>query len=288
LATIPPDPKQLFAEAERYRELGDTYHAVKLYKRVIKLVKDWVAPYLALGRIYKERREWKPAFHYFKKTVALKPQLREAWWSLAIAATALKKDRVARSIWAKFGMQDMPHTGEGLQLAYRGTFEILWMRAQDPAKAHILSIPHPDSGFRFRDIVLYERKPVGHHVVGNERIPVYAELGVFKRSPYQTFSCLLHAPTPEQLKKLEEMCFGARLGFEIWSNAARSMVVGNPKAFPEYYSRAILPPDEARTDDSTSEHVLVGLAATHEAEVFHVLDAWEIVALGSYSDLCAY
>ncbi|RMF00477.1 MAG: hypothetical protein D6772_06305, partial [Bacteroidetes bacterium] len=265
----------------------DIYHAVKLYKCVIKLVDHWVAPYLELGRIYQERREWKPAFHYYKKTVMLEPNLREAWWSLAIAATALKKERVARSIWNKFGIREMPQTGEGLQLAYNNTFEILWMKAQDPAKGHILSIPHPDSGFRFRDVVLYERKPIGYHVVNQQRIPVYAELGLFKRSPYQTFSCLLHAPGPEQLAKLEKLCFSARLGFEIWSNAARSMVVGNPQAFPEYYSRSILPPEQAGQSDS-HEHVLVGLAATHEAEVLHVLDAWEIVTLGSYSDLCAY
>lgn len=287
MAYIPPDPQQLFEEAKRYQQLGDVYHAVKLFKRIVKLSPEWVAPYLELGRIYQSRREWKPAFHYFKKTVAFVPDQREAWWSLGIAATALKKDRIARSVWAKFGVQELPRTGEGLRLSYNGSFEILWMLAQDPAKGHILSIPHPDSGFRYRDVVLYERKAVGYHVVEQRRIPVYQELGVFKRSPYQTFSCLLHHPNPEQIKQLERLCLEAKLGFEVWSNAARSMVLNNPKAFPEYYSRPILPP-ETPSDDTPDDHALIAIAALHEAEVLHILDAWQIIALGNYSDLCAY
>lgn len=282
---IPPDHKQLFEEAERYGRLGDVYHAVKLYKRVMKLEPEWPAPYLALGRIYHSRREWKPAFYYFKKTVAFLPELREAWWCLGIAATALKKWRVARSVWAKFGLSELPGNPEGLRLTYDGTFEILWMSAIDPARARILSIPHPASGFRFRDEVLYERKPVGHHIVANRRVPVYAELGLVKRSHYRTYSCLLHNASAEQIQRLEKLCYDARLGFEIWSNAARSMVVNNPQAFPEYYGRSILPAEEK---DIPEDHALIAIAAMHQAEVLHVLDAWQVIALGQYSDLRGY
>lgn len=282
---IPPDHKQLFEEAERYGQLGDVYHAVKLYKRVIKLEPDWSAPYLALGRIYHERREWKPAFYYFKKTVAFLPELREAWWCLAIAATALKKWRVARSVWSKFGLSELSGKPEGLRLTYDGTFEILWMSAIDPARARILSIPHPASGFRFRDEVLYERKAVGHHIVDNRRVPVYAELGQVKRSHYRTYSCLLHNVSAKHIQQLEKLCYETRIGFEIWSNAARSMVVDNPQAFPEFYGRSILPAEEKDTPD---DHALIALAAVHQAEVLHVLDAWQVITLGQYSDLRAY
>ena len=281
---IPPDHKQLFEEAERYGKLGDVYHAVKLYKRIIKLEPDWPAPYLALGRIYHQRREWKPAFHYFKKTVAFLPELREGWWCLGIAATALKKRRIARSVWSKFGLSQLPGKPEGLRLTYDNTFEILWMSAIDPAQARILSIPHPASGFRFRDEVLYERKPVGHHIVSNRRVPVYQELGIMKRSHYRTYSCLLHHASAKQIQQLERLCYDARLGFEIWSNAARSMVIDNPQAFPEYYGRSILPAQEETPDD----HALIAIAAMHQVEVLHVLDAWEVISLGQYSDLRAY
>ena len=59
-----PKKEQLYKEACRYDELGDTYNAVKLFKTIIKLDPSWAAPFLALGRIYFKRREWKPCFHY--------------------------------------------------------------------------------------------------------------------------------------------------------------------------------------------------------------------------------
>ncbi|MEM1215149.1 MAG: tetratricopeptide repeat protein [Bacteroidota bacterium] len=282
---IPPDHQQLFEEARRYEALGDSYHAIKLYKRIVKLVPEWMPPYLALGRQYHQRHEWKPCYHYFKKTVALAPDEREAWWGLGMAATALKKWRVARSVWSKFGMGKISPQPEGLRLTYNGQFEILWMRPESPAHGRILSIPHPDSGFHYGDLVMYERKPIGHHIVDQRRVPVYAEFGHFKRSPYQTFSCLVHHVTEKQILQLEQMCYSARLGFEVWSNAARGMVLDHPEAFPEYYGRSILPKEDL---DTPQDHALIAIAALHQAEVLHVLDAWQVVSLGAYSDLRGY
>lgn len=283
---IPPDHQQLYEEALRYEKLGDVYHAVKLHKRIIKLVPDWVASYAALGRIYHLRREWKPSFHYCKKAVALQPNLRDTWWQLGIAAFALKKVRLARSVWSKFGMQAIGSKAEGLRLVYNNTFEILWMLPLSPASARIMSIPHPDSGFRFRDLVLYDRQVIGHHIVAQKRVPVYSELGCLKRSPYDTYSCLIHQVTEAQIQQLEKLCYDAQLGFEVWSNAARSMVVNNPEAFPEYYGRSILPSEEA--EGAIQDHALIAIAAIHQVEVLHVLDAWQVIALGQYSDLRRY
>ena len=78
---IPPDHQQLFEEAERYWKLGDVYHAVKLHKRIIKLVPDWHPPYLALARIYHQRREWKPSFYYFKNQKALDTYVNSELWN---------------------------------------------------------------------------------------------------------------------------------------------------------------------------------------------------------------
>lgn len=283
---LPPDHKQLFEEARRYEELGDVYHATKLYKRVIKLAPDWVDAYAALGSIYFWRKEWKPCFHYCKKAVAIQPDLRDSWWQLGMAAYALKKPRLARSVWAKFGMLEIARQPEGLRLVYNNTFEILWMQAVNASAARIMSIPHPDSGFRFRDLVLYNRQLIGHHIVAQKRVPVYDEMGVFKRSPYDTYSCLIHHVTEEQIKQLEKLCYDARLGFEVWSNAARGMVVDNPQAFPEFYGRSILPSEEST--ENLHEHALIAIAAIHQAEVIHVLDAWQVIALGQYSDLRCY
>lgn len=281
----PRELQQLLDEANRYEELGDTYHAVKLYKRLTRLAPDWFPPFLRLGFIYHQRREWKPAFHYFKKTVALTTDCREAWWSLGMAATAQKKWRIARSVWAKFGLTDLPRKPEGLRLSYDGSFEILWMLPLDPARAQIVSIPHPASGYRYREVLLYERKPIGHHIVNRRRVPVYEEMGLFKSSPFQTFSCLLHTKEVTAVQRLERLCHTANLGFEVWSNASRGMVIDHPRAFPEFYGRDVFPNEDDATNDN---QCLVAIAAMHEAEVQRVLNDWQIITLHQYSDLRAY
>ena len=280
---IDPEHIALFDEARRYDEAGDTYNAVKLYKRLTKLSADWAEPYFHLSLIYKRRHEWKQVFHYSKRTVSLAPANQEAWWNLGIAAVGLKKTRLARSIWTKFGWdsKQKPRHPYGLQLTYEDAYEILWMQPLDPARAQILSIPHPASGLRFREEVLYDRKPVGYHVVSKRRIPVYASLGSVKRSPFQTFSCLVHvAPDSAAVKQLELLCANAGIGFEVWSNAARIFTPEHRRAFPEYYSDLV--PRES------TDQCLVALAALHEAEVQRVLNNWQIITFAQYSDVRGY
>jgi tetratricopeptide (TPR) repeat protein len=280
----PQDWRQLLDQARSYEQAGDVYNAIKLYKRVAKLEPEQPEAYERMGGVYQQRREWKPAFHYHKKALSLSPANREVWWRLGIAATALNKLKLAGSVWSKFG----PAPGgdgspEGLRLAYDDSFEILWMRALDPARAQILSIPHPASGLRFREVVLYNRQPIGYHVVSNRRVPVYDELGSWKKSPFQTFSCLLHTAAPNHIQQLEDLCRKHGAGFELWSNASRSLVINHPRAFPEYYSREILPNQPQHTASC-----IVAIAALHQAEVQHILNAWQIISLAQYSDLVGY
>lgn len=279
---IDPEHNDLFEKAQRAEQQGDAYEAVKLYRLLTKQVPNWSEPFFRLARIYKDRQEWKPSFHFHKRTVALDTTNREAWWNLSIAATALKKDRLARSIWTKFGWDRDKQASQpyGLQLSYQDAYEILWMHPLDPCRARILSIPHPGSRLRFREVVLYDRQKVGYHVVDNRRIPIYESLGSFKRSPYQTFSCLLHTTDADSIQQLEQLANKAGIGFEIWSNASRAFTPEHRNAFPEYYSN--LHPDEY------IDHCLIALAAIHEAEIQHLINSWQLLTFDEYSDLRAY
>ena len=279
---IEPEYDKLLEEAQRYERGGDTYTAIKLYRRLIKMRPEGVVPYRRLGQIYKHRREWKPTFHYCKRSVALDATDRTSWWNLGIAATGLKKYRMARSVWAKFGHNDRAGARHplGLQIRHQGQYEILWMKPLDPCRGEIISIPHPGSGLHYKQVMLYDREPVGHHVINRRRIAIQAELGSHRLSPFQTFSCLLHTGSEAAIQQLDKMCQKAGVGFEVWSNALRAFTPEHRRAFPEYY--ADLLPKENR------DQCLVALAATHEAEVLHLLDAWQLVSLASYSDLRAY
>lgn len=279
---LPENYLAVFETARRYDEGGDLYHAVKLYKKTIRLNPEFPTAYRHLGMIYSDRKEWKPAFHYWKKAVSLDTDDRDAWWQMGLAATALKKLRIAQSIWSKFGLEK-PDLNQplGLRLKHADGFEILWMQPLDASRCRILSIPHPGSDLRFRQMMLYDRRgEKGFNVVKHHRIPVFDAVDRLKGSPYQTFSCLLHTSETAAIDRLERLCHDAGLGFEVWSNASRSLTFNQASTFPEYYND-ILP-------KSNKGATLVAMAALHPAEVERVLNNWQIIHLEQYSDLRAY
>ncbi|WP_116128262.1 tetratricopeptide repeat protein [Lewinella sp. IMCC34183] len=286
---VPPNYLDLYEQALRYDRVGDPYTAVKLLKKVTRIVPEWADAFRVLGTIYSRRHEWKPAFHYWSKTVALDADDRDAWWQLGLAAVPLKRMRIAQTVWSKFGFADLDTKRPlGLQLRHQDGYEILWMQALDAARGRVVSIPHPGSGMRYRDLMLYDRRgQQGYNVIGRRRVPIYDAVTRIKRSPYQTFSCLLHTGDAARIEQLEQLCYDAGLGFEVWSNATRAVQHDRAnasdderRAFPEYYSD-LLP----RPENGTA---LVAIAAVHPAEVERVLNAWQIISLQQYSDLRGY
>lgn len=279
---IPPNHLALFEEARRYELKGDAYTAVKLYKKIIRLAPDFVPAFEALAAFYQLRHEWKPCFHYWKKVLALDADRREAWWGLGLAAIGLKKMRLAHSVWTKFGLEkiDLRHP-IGLQIAHPDGYEILWIQALDAGRGRVLSIPHPGSGLRFRETMLYNRRAQkGVSVVNGQQVPIFEAVGSLKSSPYSTFSCLLHTSEEKAIRQLEQLCFDAGIGFEVWSNASQAMQLKSVKAFPEYY-HDILPKNQGNI-------TLVAMAALHPAEIERILNNWQIISLKQFSDLCNY
>ena len=271
--------QQLFKAAENYERSSDVYNAVKLFKKIIRLQPDWAPPYARLAGLYKSRQDWKATLHYSKKAVALDSLDQDSWWTLGIAATALKKWRIGRSVWTKFGWTAKPKTLGCLRLQYDNRFEIVWMQMLDPARGMILNIPHPASDRRYRDVVLFDRRNVvGHNIYNKRKVPVYDELGEFKRSLFQVFFFFLHDPSPDDVKALEIICNNNGLGFEIWSNATSELLPANRKDPPEFYGPQWL-------EQSYKGGALAAIAAQHEAEVLHALNSWQIITLKNYSGL---
>lgn len=273
--------KAFFEQALAYDRQGDPYNAIKLYKRIVKLAPHWVPPFARLAELYKYRREWKPALHYAKKTVVLEPGHQLAWWTIGIAATALRKWRVAHRVWKKFGFDPgQPwRVPLSVRLQYQGRFELLFARSVDPARAIIENIPDPASGRRFHDLVLYDNVVAGHQVVGRHRFPVYDELALIKPSLFHTFSCVLHTGERKAVRLLDDICREAGLGFENWSNASRVKTGVLQNSLPEYNV-----PDRLAGNETTGK-VLVAIAAPGEGDVLRVLSSWEVISLQTYSDL---
>lgn len=268
----------LYLNASNYDRKGDVYNAVKLYKRIIRLNADWSPPYYQLGLIYKNRQEWKACLHYHKKFLARDSSVRQAWWNLGIAASALKKWRIARNVWNKFGLSPTGANPHCIQLKTANLFELFWVQSLDPARGRISNIPFPASDRRYGDIVLFDNEIVGYNVVNNRRVPIYPELGLFKRSVYRTWSCLLIGASKKDIQTLEQLCQNASLGFEIWSNASRAYSPQFESHLPEYYS----PTDLTETPE---EGVIVALAGKREKAIVDTLNSWEVISLKQYTGL---
>ncbi len=269
---------QLYQQAIGYDVLDDVYHAVKLLRLCIRLEPDWLPPYLLLAAVYKRRREWKQVLYYSKKAVALNAQEQDCWWDLGIAAAALGKERLAKAVWQKFNPSALPGALISLRLEHSSLFELTWAKTLDPVRALLLSIPHPDSDLQYRDIVLFDREPVGINISGKKKVPVYPVLGRVKRSFYQTFTCVLRQPSATCLHTLEGLCSDAGIGFEMWTEASWAKTVSIPGKLPEYYGNLAFPKMET-TD------VWAAFAVKSEKELTQVLDNWKIISLKDYSHL---
>ncbi|HMQ46328.1 MAG TPA: hypothetical protein PKA00_01670 [Saprospiraceae bacterium] len=272
----------MYELAHQYELEGDSYHAIKLYKRIIRECKEWAPPFVRLGLMYKYRRDWKACLYYNKKAVSLEVDNRESWWSLAIAATALQKTRLNHTVWSKFGYsaknQSFPPI-VSVRLLYEQQMELIGVAANSPASGYITSIPHPNAPYRYRDLILFDNALRGyHHGTDNKRYPIYDDLGLLKRAYYQTFSCQLSSCAEEVLRTLEQLCQDNELGFEVWSAASQAFSRISSTRLPEYFSFPKL------------DHgaVLVALAAKADQEVLHVLNAWQVITLETYFDLVAY
>lgn len=271
---------ELMLHARQFVEQNDIYNAAKLLRRIAKSAPDWWEPHAELAELYKKQGEWKAMLHFAKRTVALNASNPAAWRNLGIAATALKKNRIAQTVWNKFGIaagKADPRAIVALRVPSGRQFEILWGHPLDPARALLTSIPQPASGLRYHDVLLFDFAPCGYTVNGKQRYPVFDQLGLFRHSPYKTFSCTVDTTDRKALRILEKICHEAGIGFENWTNAARVMPFQSESALPEFYSADILPAH------SGGESV-IALAALSHHDAETVLRDWSVISLANFSE----
>jgi len=161
-----------------------------------------------------------------QRALELDPSDEAAWWNLGIAATALGNWSEARRAWKGCGIELEDGVGEVRMLSVRacvrldpsGSGEVVWGQRLDPARIAILSVPLPESGHRFNDIVLNDGAANGTRVESNgNEVPVFDELSIWKASNYSTFRVKLEMPDDSAKEKLVELCVAHELGVEDWT-----------------------------------------------------------------------
>jgi hypothetical protein len=99
--------------------------------------------------------------------------------------------------------------------------EIVWATRICPARAVINNIPYPESGHRYRDIVLNDGAPNGYRLWNGKEYAVFDELQHLVKSDYQTFSIKCKFQNQKLFEVLQTKCEEADIAIENWTTGVR-------------------------------------------------------------------
>jgi hypothetical protein len=108
----------------------------------------------------------------------------------------------ARAAWRGFGIEvpdgdgpiNLPCGYCPIRLNPDGQGEVVWAHRLDPARASLTSIPFPESGYRWGDVVLNDGAPVGYRQVEGREVPVFNAIQLLQRSPFATHVARVRLP----------------------------------------------------------------------------------------------
>lgn len=267
----------LIEQGDQLIDKGDVYNAVKLFRKAVKIYPQNALGYERLTFVYHHRNEWKPAFHFAKKSVAINSANKDIWWILGVSAERLNKPRIAKRVWQKFGFSVplFQNNPVAVKTVHDNLTEILLARTINPTVAEIISIPHPDNSLKFGDTILYDRLQSRESVVISKmKLPVFPVKEKIKTAHYNTFSSTLSTNDAEAISILEKMAASAGIGFEVWSNI--SLFHSNSK---EFYVHKVDPP---------APTTVVAFASKSQSKVLQLLSDWGLITLEKFSELICH
>jgi hypothetical protein len=246
----------------------------RLYKWASAVEPNWSIPWYNLGLHTKNTGRWSESLRFNQRALELEPTDEAAWWNLGIAATALRNWSEARRAWKGYGIQLEDGVGEVripaitacLRLDRSGSEEVVWGRRLDPARMAILSVPLPESGHRFNDIVLNDGAANGTRVdKEGVEVPVFDELSIWKVSEYSTFRAKLRTSDDSAQENLVDLCLAHELGIEDWTTVrilCAKCSRGNPG------------PHECEAKPLEDGYRRFGFAAKRQEDLILVLNEW--------------
>jgi hypothetical protein len=273
---------------------GDPVEAERLAREVLAIDATTRWALFDAGLFAKRRRDWPEALRLNDAALAVHtdPEGDPAAWNLGIAATAMGAWEHARRAWATYGIElpggsgridgffgtapirlnpEPRHLGDcELEIdGARHDIEVVWARRLCPARAQIISVPFPESGHRFGDVVLHDGEPVGTRVIEGERRAVFNELALLERSASSTWLCTVDSCDEPDREALHQLFSDAGLAAEDWTAnvqvLCRACSEGDPD--PEQHDHR-----PAAMDDPTSPRRF-GLAGP-EHDILDLLASW--------------
>jgi hypothetical protein len=236
-----------------------------------RLCPDWASPWWQLTVGYKHAGRWQDVLRAHDRVMALSPDDAEGpTWNAGIAATALGLWPRARAAWTAAGIELPP--GEGpiemglgptpIRVAPETDPEVVWCDRLDPCRARIRSVPLPDSGRRYDDLLLHDGEPRGTRQFRGRAVAVFDELAVLEASAFGTWEVVVRAGHPEELAALLEELHEAELNVEDWTDSVRVLCaqcsLGDPRDHAEH---------DGPAEPGWAEQRRLGVAVRSESEL---------------------
>jgi tetratricopeptide (TPR) repeat protein len=270
------------ARARDLDRQGLTAEAISEYSRACGLDPNWSVPFYNLGLVYKYAREWELSLRQNQRATELDVRDVAARWNLGIAATALGRWDVARSAWRGAGVSlpdgegpvDYPCGRSPIRLNPEAKGEVVWADRLDPARALIKSIPLPDSGFRFGDVVLNDGAPKGYRKLDGVDVPVFDCLDILQPSSFST--CVAEISLGQGLVDsdqspidlLVELANERQLAVEDWTKNLRTLCKACSEGRPDEDHEHV----HERSDTGGSHRIAIAILQVEQARA--LLDDW--------------
>lgn len=287
-----PSPREIWADWLDANEKGDVTRAGSCAVALTEAAPTSFHSWFEAGLHAKARRDWDRCRAWNSRALELfgDPESEEfgganpAAWNLGIAATALGDWDTARRAWTVYGIggledgtgpidgnfglapirlnPDRPSLDLEVPARY-GDTEVVWCWRRSPAHAVVASVPLPQSGHRFRDVILHDGEPKGSRRTGDQEVSVFDEIVRLCESGMPTWQAQVSAPSLAEVETVGDF-FGERgLGADNWSGMnilCSDCSHGSPSA--DHHNE--------KPSDGT---MILGLAG-HEDDLARALEVW--------------
>lgn len=238
-----------------------------------------------LALVHKWSGSWADAIECNLRVVDLLGERTDepVWWNLGIAATALRRWDVAKRAWRACGLPVPESDGElngdygyaAVRINPQSHPELVWGRRIDPARIQIESIPLPESGHRWGDVVLHDGEPVATREVDGMKRLVFNELERWEASTTPTVRAVVTGAAPDKIESFLVAIEEAGYACEDWTT---NTTTSCPTCSTQ-------PSQLASSADLGTDHEhLIGIAASLDS-VQTLAERWERTHGGHVGDL---
>lgn len=271
--------RRLHEKAQRLSASGMDDEALRLYHETLKLDPQRPTTLYNIGLIHKYRLNWADSLDFNARAYALAPHDQAARWNYAIAATALRDWATARRLWFEDGIEiegetgpiDMDFGQTPVRLNPESQGEVVWARRLDPVRARVLSVPLPDSGFRFGDVVLHDGAAVGYRMLGESKKPVFNVLELFAKSTNSTYVAVVESRDQSTLEQALQVAADHNVEAEDWTTNFQVLCRQCSEGLPHEKHDA-----EVRAEWQSRHRI--GLATADPSSVEVLLASWSSLA----------